>query len=96
MLRCRRCSPWTRSERLPASSSRSLGQGAGVVLHAIGYLLGHAIVPEVVRDEADHRAMNGASNSRGDADRRLCPTACPTGPKFPMAKPKPRGIIIRV
>jgi hypothetical protein len=27
---------------------------------------------------------------------RLCPTACPTDPGFPMAKPDARGIIIRV
>jgi hypothetical protein len=27
---------------------------------------------------------------------QLCPTACPTGPELPMAKPKSAGIIIRV
>jgi hypothetical protein len=28
-------------------------------------------------------------------DMRLCPTACPTGTEFPMAKPNLAGIIIR-
>jgi hypothetical protein len=30
------------------------------------------------------------------ASVRLCPTACPTGPHSPMAKPNSSGIIIRV
>ena len=40
--------------------------------------------------------LNAADTRNAAAGVRLCPTACPTGPEFPMAKPNQAGIIIRV
>jgi hypothetical protein len=40
--------------------------------------------------------VHAAALGEGACWLRLCPTACPTGARCPMAKPKYRGIIIRV
>jgi hypothetical protein len=46
-------------------------------------------VSSVVASDTSPGAL---ARNDGHAERRLCPTACPTGPTFPMAKPKSREL----